>query len=100
MSKTKEFMINNMTESEMNDAMDGHIKDLEYQQWLESEDYVNMVNEEIDMTTPKYSYYDIKNALDYAKSHIVVEASEIGNDVYDTLFSEKVLEYLNEQYER
>lgn len=95
MSKTKEFMINNMTESEMNDAMDGHIKDLEYQQWLESEDYVNMVNEEVDMANPKYSYYDVKNAIEYAFGAVQVTQSEVGSDVYGKLIHESIFEYLN-----
>ena len=95
MGKTKEFMINNMTESEMNDAMDGHIKDLEYQQWLESEDYVNMVNEEVDMANPKYSYYDVKNAIEYANESIIIDKSEVGEDIYGKLIQEKVFEYLN-----
>ena len=88
-------MINNMTESEMNDAMDGHIKDLEYQQWLESEDYVNMVNEEVDMANPKYSYYDVKNAIEYAFGAVQVTQSEVGSDVYGKLIHESIFEYLN-----
>lgn len=95
MSRTKEFMINNMTESEVNDAIDGHMKDLEYQQWLQSEDYVNMVNDEVDMANPKYSYYDIKYAIKYANESIMIDKSEVGDVVYENLFQEKVFEYLN-----
>ena len=38
---------------------------------------------------------DIKNALDWAKSAINIEPTDIGKDVYDILFIEKVEEHLN-----
>jgi hypothetical protein len=76
------------------------LRDAEYDEWLKSDDFINMINEELDRAKPIYSQYDIAYALNYAKSGIIVEASEIGSDVYNTLFSEKVFEYLNKLYER
>jgi hypothetical protein len=101
MGKTKEFMINSIPESEWEAHLyHADIKDAEYEEWLKSDDYINMINDELDRAKPVYSQYDIIYALQYAKSGIIVEASEIGNDVYNTLFSEKVFEYLNKLYER
>jgi hypothetical protein len=96
MSRTKEFMINNIPESEW-EAHLYHvdIKDAEYEEWLKSDDYINMVNEELEKAKPIYSYYDINEALEYAKSNIIVDSAEVGADVYTKLFTEKVFEYLN-----
>ena len=100
MSRTKEFMINNMNESDMNHILAGQIFDLEYQRWLESSDYINMVNEEAERTLPIYSQYDVTHALQYAKSCMTLDVSEIGRDIYFELFNEKIFEFLNKEYER
>lgn len=94
-------MINNIPTDEM-DAYFYNIdmRDSEYQEWLKSDDYINMVNDEIEKSKPIYSYYDIFEALQYAKANIILEAYEVGTDVYSELFNEKVFEYLNKQYER
>ena len=101
MGRTKEFMINSIPEEELEGYIyNADLRDAEYDEWLKSDDFINMINEELDRAKPIYSQYDIAYALNYAKSGIIVEASEIGNDVYNTLFSEKVFEYLNKLYER
>jgi|LakMenE18May11ns_1017448.scaffolds.fasta_scaffold9892029_4 hypothetical protein len=101
MGRTKEFMINSIPEEELEGYIyNADLRDAEYDEWLKSDDFINMINEELDRAKPIYSQYDIAYALNYAKSGIIVEASEIGSDVYNTLFSEKVFEYLNKLYER
>src|SRR6056300_725742 len=68
--------------------------DYQYQQWLESKEFVEYVNGELDSTRPRYSEYDIMSATRYASEYITLEPSEVGKKVYDMLFSEKVEEYL------
>ena len=66
-----------------------------YQKWLESDEFVEYVNAEIDSTKPLYSESDIMGATRYASEHITIEPSEVGKKVYDMLFSEKIEEYLS-----
>ena len=68
--------------------------DYQYQQWLESKEFVEYVNGELDSTRPTYSEYDIMSATRYASEYITIDPSEVGKKVYDMLFSEKVEEYL------
>ena len=69
--------------------------DYQFKQWKESEDYVEFINDEISKTKPKYSEIDIIDAIQYASKYITIEPSEVGKEVYDTLFKEKLQEYLN-----
>ena len=69
--------------------------DNEYEDWLESEEFVEYVNGEIEKTKPIYSESDIMGATRYASKSIIIEPSEIGKEVYDMLFSEKIEEYLS-----
>ena len=69
--------------------------DMEYEEWTNSEGYVAFVNDEIDITKPKYSDGDIMDAIQYAEKSIIIEPQEVGKEVYNRLFSEKVFEYLN-----
>ena len=85
MGKTKELL----EELEMRDDYD-----YQYKEWLESPEFVEYVNGEIDSTRPRYSEHDIMSATRYASSHITIEPQEVGKEVYDMLFSEKVEEYL------
>ena len=68
--------------------------DYQYQKWLESKEFVEYVNAELDSTRPTYSEYDIMSATRYASEYITIDPSEVGKKVYDMLFSEKVEEYL------
>ena len=68
--------------------------ELEYQEWLQSEGFVEYVNGEIDMTKPRYSEIDMSSAIRYASQQITIDPSEVGKEVYDMLFSEKIEEYL------
>ena len=68
--------------------------DYQYQQWLESKEFVEYVNGELDSTRPRYSEHDIMSATRYASEYVTIEPSEVGKKVYDMLFSEKIEEYL------
>ena len=68
---------------------------LEYQEWLQSDGFVEYVNGEIDMTKSRYSEIDITSATRYASQQITIDPIEVGKEVYDMLFSEKIEEYLS-----
>jgi hypothetical protein len=57
------------------------------------------VNDEIEITKPIYSKGDLADALQYARKSIIIEPEEVGKEIYDRLFSEKVFEYLNKSDE-
>lgn len=69
--------------------------ELEYQEWLQSDGFVEYVNGEIDMTKPRFSEIDMTSAVRYASQQITLDPSEVGKEVYDMLFSEKIEEYLS-----
>jgi len=69
--------------------------DVEYKEWENSEGYVSFVNEELFDTKPIYSRGEIVDALEYASKSIIIEPEEVGKEIYNRLFSEKVVEYLN-----
>ena len=68
--------------------------ELEYEEWLQTEGFVEYVNGEIDNTRPRYSESDIMGATRYASKQIIIDPSEVGKEVYDMIFSEKIEEYL------
>jgi len=68
--------------------------ELEYEEWLQSDGFVEYVNGEIDMTKPRYSEIDMSSAVRYASKQITIDPNEVGKEVYDMLFSEKIEEYL------
>ena len=88
MGRVKEQLINDMNQEV------GIDKDYDYAYWLESPEFVEYVNGELDSTRPRYSEHDVMSATRYASSHITIEPHEVGKEVYDMLFSEKVEEYL------
>tara|TARA_B100000963_G_C22052465_1_gene420156 strand:- start:149 stop:463 length:315 start_codon:yes stop_codon:yes gene_type:complete len=69
--------------------------DYQYESWLNSPEYVEYVNMEIEKTKPIYSESDIISATRYASTHITIQPQEVGKNVYDILFSEKIQEYLS-----
>ena len=88
MGRTKELL------HQMNEANQMVDDSYQYNEWLESREFVEYVNAEVDSTRPRYSEHDIMSATRYASEHITIEPSEVGKKVYDMLFSEKVEEYL------
>lgn len=93
MGKVKEQLINEMEMAHLTNQMVD--SDYGYQEWLESDEFVEYVNRELDKTRPQYSEQDIMDATRYASTHIVIDPSEVGKKVYDMLFSEKIEEYLS-----
>ena len=74
----------------------GKYKDqMEYEEWLDSDGFAEYVNAEIDMTKSRYSEIDVTAAIRYASEQIIIDPSEVGKEVYDMLFSEKIEEYLS-----
>jgi len=92
MGKVKEQLINEMEMAHLTNQMAD--SDYGYQEWLESDEFAEYINGELDSTRPRYSEHDISSATRYASQQITIEPSEVGKKVYDMLFSEKVEEYL------
>ena len=90
MGKVKEQLLEDLEFQFQNEFDDGY----QYKEWLKSKEFVEYVNGEIDSTRPRYSEYDIMSATRYASTHITIPPSEVGKEVYDMLFSEKIEEYL------
>lgn len=96
MSKIKNTLLNDLTQDELEQMLyNRYDEDSEYQQWLESDEYVNFVNDELATLKPIYSQFDIGSAIRYASTQIQLDPSEVGKEVYDMLFAEKIQEYLN-----
>lgn len=89
MGKVKELL-------EFEDDIQKRYEDqLEYEEWLLTDGFVEYVNGELDSTKLRYSESDIMSATRYASKSIIVEPAEVGKEVYDMLFSEKIEEYLS-----
>ena len=97
MGKIKENYIEFELDKEELDAIlyERYKDQLEYEEWLKTDGFVEYVNGEIDSTKPRYSESDIMSATRYASKSIIVDPSEVGKETYDMLFSEKIEEYLS-----
>lgn len=101
MSKIKNTLLNDLTQQELESMLYNRYDDEEYENWLESDEYREFVNEQLELSSPTYSHDDIMSALEWAKSAINIEPTDIGKEVYDILFIEKVFEHLNKiRYDR
>ena len=78
--------------NEMNQMVD---VDYHFEEYLQSEEYVDNVNSVLESTKPKYSSSDVEHAISYAFDSVIVESEEVGKNVYGKLIHEKVTEYLN-----
>ena len=78
--------------NDMNQMVD---VDYQFEEYLQSEKYVDEVNSVLESTKPKYSSSDVEQAISYAFDSVIVESDEVGKDVYGKLIHEKVIEYLN-----
>lgn len=96
MGKIKENYIEFDMEKEELDAIlyERYQDQLEYEEWLQTDGFVEYVNGEMDMTRPRYSELDMSSAVRYASQQITIDPNEVGKEVYDMLFSEKIEEYL------
>ena len=99
MGRTKELLDElHITEEDiLNELTSRNDDEYQYQKWMESKEFVEYVNAEIDSTKPLYSESDIIGATRYASKSITINPSEVGKEVYDMLFSEKIEEYLSLQ---
>ena len=96
MAKIKEKMFEGLSQTEIEKELYYRYQDeLEYEEWLQTEKFVEYVNGEIDSTKPKYSESDIMSATRYASKSTILNPSEVGKETYDMLFSEKIEEYLS-----
>ena len=93
MGRVKEQLINEMEMAHLTNQMAD--SDYGYQEWLESDEFIEYVNRELDTTKLQYSESDIMGATRYASKSITIDPSEVGKEVYDMLFSEKIEEYLS-----
>ena len=96
MGRIKELLSDiELTQSEIERELYNRYQDeLEYEEWLQTDGFVEYVNGEIDSTKPRYSESDIMGATRYASQQITIDPNEVGKEVYDMLFSEKIEEYL------
>jgi len=59
MGRTKEFMINSIPEDELEAYLyNVELRDSEYQEWLKSDDYINMVNDELEKAKGNLSNHE------------------------------------------
>ena len=91
MGRIKETMVEFIPDEVI---FDRYKDQLEYEEWLQSDGFVQYVNGEIDITKSRYSEIDISSATRYASEQITIDPNEVGKEVYDMLFSEKIEEYL------
>lgn len=90
MGKTK-----TMLENEIDFDFENRYNDLlEYEEWLRTDGYIQHVNQELEDTKIKYSVSDIVLATRYASNSITLDPSEVGKEIYDILFTEKIQEFL------
>jgi alpha-amylase/alpha-mannosidase (GH57 family) len=96
MGKLKETYLNNLSEEDQHDLQ--RLMDLqageEYQEYRQSNEYVEMVNEEIEKTKPKYSDKDVEEALKVAFQSITIDPREVGPDVFGQLIHDETQRYL------
>lgn len=96
MGKMKEQYLNNLSEEDQHDLQ--RLMDLQeeesYQEYRESDEFINMVNEEIEKTQPKYSEKDVEEALKVAFQNITIDPREIGIDVFGQLIHDETQRYL------
>lgn len=100
MGKVKEQLLNHIHHLD-DDVLETELAnryqdESEYQEWLESKEFVEYVNDQIESTKPRYSDIHVTSAIQYASRMITIEPSEVGKEVYDKIFSEKIEEYLHE----
>ena len=103
MGKIKNEMIGNTSRHELDEVLQRQFDDdaYQYDEWLQSQEYADFVNDQLEYSNPVFSKEDVMHALDWAKSAVNIDPTDIGKDVYDILFIEKVDEHLNKiRYDR
>ena len=100
MGKIKETYLNNLSEEDQYDLerlMDLQVGE-EYEEFRKSNEYAEMVNQEIDKINPKYSELDIEEALSVAFESMNISSDEVGIDVFGKLIKDQVFRYLDSKY--
>ena len=96
MAKVKEHYLGDMSQHEIDEYLyNKNVRDIEYEEWTNSEGYVAFVNEELFDLKPIHSTSDVKDAIEYGVSSIQLPMEEVGIGVYIKLLQGKVLEHLN-----
>jgi len=90
MGRVKEMLLN-----EYGDEMSAADFTYQYSLWLDSKEYVDMVNTELEDTQLNSLTSDVSEAVCYAFGAVQVTQSEVGSDVYSKLIHESIFEYLN-----
>ena len=92
MGRTKELLDElHITEEDiLNELTSRNDDEYQYEKWMQSKEFAEYVNAELDSTRPRYYEHDISSATRYASKHITIPPSEVGKEVYDMLFSEKI----------
>ena len=100
MGKMKEQYLNNLSEEDQH-----HLQRLinlqeehAYQEYRESDEFINMVNEEMEKTQPMYSEKDLEEALSKAFESMNISSDEVGMDVFGKLIKDEVFRYLDSKY--
>ena len=91
MGKLKEEMLNNQLQFDF-------VDDYDYEEYRKSNEYAEMVNEEIEKTQPKYSEKDVEEALKVAFKSITINPNEVGIDVFGQLIHDEADRYLKSLY--
>jgi|AACY02.1.fsa_nt_gi hypothetical protein len=98
MAKLKSKLLDGLSQSEIEHSLYNRYDDIDadYDEWVHSDEYINMVNDRLNEMKPIYSEIDVHHALIYATDCMSVHPEEVGKDVYGKLLYEKVFEYLNQ----
>lgn len=96
MGKIKQLLDDfHLSDEEINQELQFRNDDeYQYKQWLESPEYVEFVNQQIQQCTPKYSEVDVDRAISEAFKSLIVTSEEVGIDVYEKLFRQYFTENL------
>lgn len=91
MGKLKQEMLDNQLQFDFVDEYD-------YEEYRKSNEYAEMVNQEIDKINPKYSELDVEEALSVAFESMNISSDEVGIDVFGKLIKDQVFRYLDSKY--
>lgn len=99
MGKIKSKLLDGLTQAEIeNELYHRYDDDSQYNEWVDSQEFIDFVNDELELSSPIYSKIDVHSAMNYAIESMSVQPEEVGKDVFGKLLHEKVFEYLNNRY--
>tara|TARA_B100000214_G_C23912964_1_gene602253 strand:- start:786 stop:1067 length:282 start_codon:yes stop_codon:yes gene_type:complete len=71
--------------------------DEQFNEWKNSEQYAEMINNQFELHKSKYSDAELDNAIKYAFECIMLPMEEVGSDVYQKLWRQHFWEILNQE---